>query len=162
MDFIKWDRNFVRDVCTFLFAVVILFMGEVTIGGAIAFVSIYVVWVEGDALDLPFSDCHFDAITVVYGLRNVIDKYKAMKEIYRVLKPWSKASILDFNKSTGEFSTSIQVLNMLDRDGELETITNICYSASCTYGCREFDEKVQRAHMFLEGCSYVLTDLMRK
>nr|GEW43651.1 2-phytyl-1,4-beta-naphthoquinone methyltransferase, chloroplastic [Tanacetum cinerariifolium] len=56
-------------------------------------------WVEGDALDLPFSDCHFDAITMGYGLRNVIDKYKAMKEIYRVLKPGSKASILDFNKT---------------------------------------------------------------
>ncbi|KAJ0725764.1 putative ubiE/COQ5 methyltransferase, S-adenosyl-L-methionine-dependent methyltransferase [Helianthus annuus] len=65
-------------------------------------------WVEGDALDLPFSDCYFDAITMGYGLRNVIDKYKALKEVYRVLKPGSKASILDFNKSTDELSTSIQ------------------------------------------------------
>ncbi|KAI3696495.1 hypothetical protein L1987_79513 [Smallanthus sonchifolius] len=65
-------------------------------------------WVQGDALDLPFSDCYFDAITMGYGLRNVIDKFKAMKEVYRVLKPGSKASILDFNKSTDEFRTSIQ------------------------------------------------------
>ena len=66
-------------------------------------------WVEGDAVDLPYPDCYFDAITIGYGLRNVVDKYKAMKEVYRVLKPGSKASILDFNKSTDEFRTSIQV-----------------------------------------------------
>nr|XP_011464061.1 PREDICTED: 2-phytyl-1,4-beta-naphthoquinone methyltransferase, chloroplastic-like isoform X1 [Fragaria vesca subsp. vesca] len=43
-------------------------------------------WVVGDALDLPFSNGHFDAITMGYGLRNVVDKHKAMKEICRVLK----------------------------------------------------------------------------
>jgi demethylmenaquinone methyltransferase/2-methoxy-6-polyprenyl-1,4-benzoquinol methylase len=46
-------------------------------------------WIEGDALDLPFTDCYFDAVTVGYGLRNVVDKLKAMREIYRVLKPGS-------------------------------------------------------------------------
>nr|XP_043638092.1 2-phytyl-1,4-beta-naphthoquinone methyltransferase, chloroplastic [Erigeron canadensis] len=65
-------------------------------------------WVEGDALDLPFSDCYFDALTMGYGLRNVIDKRKAINEVYRVLKPGAKASILDFNKSSDEFTTSIQ------------------------------------------------------
>lgn len=44
-------------------------------------------WIEGDALDLPFTDCYFDAVTVGYGLRNVVDKPKAMREIFRVLKP---------------------------------------------------------------------------
>lgn len=43
-------------------------------------------WIEGDALDLPFADSYFDAITVGYGLRNLLDKQKAMKEIFRVLK----------------------------------------------------------------------------
>ncbi|XP_052185978.1 2-phytyl-1,4-beta-naphthoquinone methyltransferase, chloroplastic isoform X3 [Diospyros lotus] len=65
-------------------------------------------WVEGNALDLPFSDCHFDAVTMGYGLRNVIDKRKAMEEIYRILKPGSKASVLDFNKSTNTLLASIE------------------------------------------------------
>ena len=67
-------------------------------------------WVEGSALDLPFSDCYFDAITMGYGLRNVIDFRKAMEEMYRVLKPGSKASVLDFNKSTDILTALIQVL----------------------------------------------------
>ncbi|KAG0496610.1 hypothetical protein HPP92_001143 [Vanilla planifolia] len=65
-------------------------------------------WFEGDALNLLFDDTYFDAITVGYGLRNLIDKPKAMKEILRVLKPGSKVSILDFNKSTSSFITQFQ------------------------------------------------------
>ncbi|KAK9191854.1 hypothetical protein WN943_020470 [Citrus x changshan-huyou] len=65
-------------------------------------------WVEGDALDLPFSDCFFDAITMGYGLRNVVDKRKALEESFRVLKPGSRISVLDFNKSTQPFTTAIQ------------------------------------------------------
>ncbi|XP_057509876.1 LOW QUALITY PROTEIN: 2-phytyl-1,4-beta-naphthoquinone methyltransferase, chloroplastic-like [Actinidia eriantha] len=65
-------------------------------------------WVEGSTLDLPFSDCYFDAITMGYGLRNVIDFRKAMEEMYRVLKPGSKASVLDFNKSTDILTALIQ------------------------------------------------------
>lgn len=41
---------------------------------------------EGDALNLPFSDGSFDAITMGYGLRNVVDKRKALEEMLRVLK----------------------------------------------------------------------------
>ncbi|KAF6166312.1 hypothetical protein GIB67_038172 [Kingdonia uniflora] len=67
-----------------------------------------IVWVEGDALDLPFPDLYFDAITIGYGLRNVVDKPKAMEEMFRVLKPGSKASVLDFNKSLHPLTTSVQ------------------------------------------------------
>ncbi|KAH7570318.1 hypothetical protein ACOSP7_018371 [Xanthoceras sorbifolium] len=65
-------------------------------------------WVEGDALDLPFSDCFFDAITMGYGLRNVVDRRKALQEMFRVLKPGSMVSVLDFNKSTQPVTATIQ------------------------------------------------------
>ncbi|XP_010908762.1 2-phytyl-1,4-beta-naphthoquinone methyltransferase, chloroplastic isoform X1 [Elaeis guineensis] len=65
-------------------------------------------WIEGDALDLPFADSCFDAMTVGYGLRNLLDKQRAMKEIFRVLKPGSRVSILDFNKSTSSLITQSQ------------------------------------------------------
>ncbi|KAL9257891.1 2-phytyl-1,4-beta-naphthoquinone methyltransferase, chloroplastic-like protein [Drosera capensis] len=65
-------------------------------------------WIEGDALDLPFDNGHFDAVTMGYGLRNVIDRKRAMREILRVLKPGSKASVLDFNKSTSVLIAQFQ------------------------------------------------------
>ncbi|KAL8137979.1 hypothetical protein V2J09_003980 [Rumex salicifolius] len=65
-------------------------------------------WIEGDALDLPFSDGYFDAITIGYGLRNVVDRDLAIKEVFRVLKPGSKLSVLDFNKPTQPFAAMIQ------------------------------------------------------
>nr|XP_029117654.1 2-phytyl-1,4-beta-naphthoquinone methyltransferase, chloroplastic isoform X1 [Elaeis guineensis] len=71
-------------------------------------------WIEGDALDLPFADSCFDAMTVGYGLRNLLDKQRAMKEIFRVLKPGSRVSILDFNKSTSSLITQSQVRNCHD------------------------------------------------
>ncbi|KAK9117205.1 hypothetical protein Sjap_016152 [Stephania japonica] len=67
-----------------------------------------IVWIEGDALNLPFPNTCFDAITVGYGLRNLLDRQKAMKEMLRVLKPGSRVSILDFNKTTESYITFIQ------------------------------------------------------
>lgn len=66
-------------------------------------------WIEGDAVDLPFSNSSFDAATIGYGLRNIVDRRKAMEEMYKVLKPGAKVSILDFNKSTSSLNSSIQV-----------------------------------------------------
>ncbi|XP_028754485.1 2-phytyl-1,4-beta-naphthoquinone methyltransferase, chloroplastic isoform X2 [Neltuma alba] len=70
-------------------------------------------WVEGDALNLPFTDGSFDAITMGYGLRNVVDRRKAMQEILRVLKAGSRVSILDFNKSD-QFLTASAMEWMID------------------------------------------------
>ncbi|XP_015965030.1 2-phytyl-1,4-beta-naphthoquinone methyltransferase, chloroplastic-like [Arachis duranensis] len=64
-------------------------------------------WIEGDALNLPFSDGSFDAITMGYGLRNVVDRPKAMQEILRVLKAGSRVAILDFNKSEELLTSTI-------------------------------------------------------
>jgi demethylphylloquinol methyltransferase len=55
-------------------------------------------WVEGDAIDLPFEPNQFDAITMSYGLRNVTDIPRSLRELHRVLKPNAKAAILDFHR----------------------------------------------------------------
>nr|QXL99850.1 2-phytyl-1,4-beta-naphthoquinone methyltransferase [Phelipanche aegyptiaca] len=65
-------------------------------------------FIEGDAVALPFPDSTFDAATIGYGLRNVIDRKKALEEMVRVLKPGAKLSVLDFNKSTHWLNIKIQ------------------------------------------------------
>lgn len=57
-----------------------------------------ITWVEADVLDLPFDDNKFDAATMGYGLRNVTDIPRSLKELHRVLKPNAKAAILDFHR----------------------------------------------------------------
>ena len=67
-----------------------------------------ITWLEGDALSLPFPDAHFDAATMGYGLRNVIDIPRSLKELHRVLKPGAKAAVLDFNHPTNPLVQQFQ------------------------------------------------------
>jgi len=53
---------------------------------------------RGDALNLPFADREFDAVTISYGLRNLADLDRGLAEMERVLKPGGRALVLDFGK----------------------------------------------------------------
>jgi demethylmenaquinone methyltransferase/2-methoxy-6-polyprenyl-1,4-benzoquinol methylase len=55
-------------------------------------------WAQLDAEALPFPDAAFDAVTMAFGLRNVTDKDKALREMQRVLKPGGRVSILEFSR----------------------------------------------------------------
>ena len=67
-----------------------------------------IAWVEGDALDLPFSDEYFDCATIGYGLRNVQDIPRCLKQLHRVLKPGAKAAILDFHRPSNAIARGFQ------------------------------------------------------
>lgn len=51
----------------------------------------------GDAAAIDFPDNSFDAATIGFGLRNVMDIDKVLKEMLRVIKPGGKAVILEFS-----------------------------------------------------------------
>lgn len=53
--------------------------------------------VEGDALQLPFSDESFSAVTLAFGLRNFSDRPKALREIHRVLQSGGLLALLEFS-----------------------------------------------------------------
>jgi demethylmenaquinone methyltransferase/2-methoxy-6-polyprenyl-1,4-benzoquinol methylase len=52
-------------------------------------------WCAADALNLPFPDNTFDAVTAGYLIRNVIDIPRTFAEQMRVLKPGGRIVVLD-------------------------------------------------------------------
>jgi demethylmenaquinone methyltransferase/2-methoxy-6-polyprenyl-1,4-benzoquinol methylase len=54
--------------------------------------------VQCDAQALPFRDRSFDCVTIGFGLRNVTDKERALREMARVLVPGGVALVLEFSR----------------------------------------------------------------
>ena len=55
-----------------------------------------VAFVAGDAMDLPFADQVFDAVTISFGLRNVASPDAALAEMLRVTRPGGRLVICEF------------------------------------------------------------------
>lgn len=51
-----------------------------------------------DAMDLPFADGEFDTVTISFGIRNVQDPARGLREILRVLKPGGKLVVCEFSR----------------------------------------------------------------
>ena len=51
-----------------------------------------------DALELPYSDASFDAVTVGFGVRNLADLEAGFREMRRVLKPGGRCVILEITQ----------------------------------------------------------------
>ncbi|MDN4614034.1 bifunctional demethylmenaquinone methyltransferase/2-methoxy-6-polyprenyl-1,4-benzoquinol methylase UbiE [Leifsonia sp. F6_8S_P_1B] len=58
----------------------------------------FVSFVQADATALPFDDDTFDAVTISFGLRNIVDPQKALAEFFRVLKPGGRVVICEFSR----------------------------------------------------------------
>ncbi len=56
--------------------------------------------VAGDATRLPFSDQTFDAVTISFGLRNVVDREAALREMARVTRPGGRLVVCEFSTPT--------------------------------------------------------------
>lgn len=56
-----------------------------------------VAFAAGDAMRLPFADEVFDAVTISFGIRNVVDPDACMREMLRVTRPGGRLVICEFS-----------------------------------------------------------------
>jgi len=59
-------------------------------------------WINSKAENLPVEDNLYDFYSISYGIRNVSDINKTLKEAYRVLKPGGRFMCLEFSKIDNE------------------------------------------------------------
>ncbi|HWU31269.1 MAG TPA: demethylmenaquinone methyltransferase [Marmoricola sp.] len=63
-------------------------------------------FVAGDGTKLPFAGDTFDAVTISFGLRNIVDPLQGLREMRRVTKPGGRIVVCEFSAPTwGPFRT---------------------------------------------------------
>ncbi len=81
-------------------------------------------FVEGNAETLPFENNRFDAYTIAFGIRNVPDISKALREAWRVLKPGGRFLCLEFSEVEMPMLDKIYdqwSINVIPRIGQMVT-----------------------------------------
>jgi demethylmenaquinone methyltransferase/2-methoxy-6-polyprenyl-1,4-benzoquinol methylase len=58
---------------------------------------------QADAMTLPFSDGRFDAVGIAFGIRNMPDRLRALREMRRVLAPGGRIFVLEMNFPRNRF-----------------------------------------------------------
>ena len=66
--------------------------------------------VRSDACRLPFAEGSFNAVTIAFGIRNVIDVPLALSEMHRILRPNGRALILEFSLPENRFVRRLYLL----------------------------------------------------
>ena len=54
----------------------------------------------GDGTRLPFADDSFDAVTISFGLRNIVDPVAGLRELLRVTRPGGRLVVCEFSQPT--------------------------------------------------------------
>ncbi len=60
-------------------------------------------FLQGDGLALPLPDGAFDAVTISFGLRNLADRDRGLREMRRVLRPGGRLFVLEFSQPQSWF-----------------------------------------------------------
>jgi demethylmenaquinone methyltransferase/2-methoxy-6-polyprenyl-1,4-benzoquinol methylase len=123
--------------------------------------GIDIEWAQADAMNLQFSDREFDLTSISFGIRNVADPLKALREMARVTKSGGSVLVLEFGQvELPGFSQlynfySQKVLPML---GGWVTGQNEAYkylqSSSAEFPCRENFLDLMREAGSFSDCQY--------
>ncbi len=57
-------------------------------------------FMAGDGMRLPFADGVFDAVTISFGLRNIVDPAAGLREMHRVTRPGGRLVVCEFSHPT--------------------------------------------------------------
>ena len=63
--------------------------------------------VGADATRLPFDDGVFDAVTISFGLRNVVDHAEGLREMARVTRPGGRLVVCEFSTPTNALFATV-------------------------------------------------------
>jgi demethylmenaquinone methyltransferase/2-methoxy-6-polyprenyl-1,4-benzoquinol methylase len=80
--------------------------------------------VAADATRLPFGDDVFDAVTISFGLRNVVDHVAGLREMARVTKPGGRLVVCEFSTPT------IPVLSTLYKEYLMGALPRVAHAVS--------------------------------
>ena len=60
----------------------------------------HLAFTAGDGTRLPFADDTFDAVTISFGLRNIVDPDAGLREMLRVARPGGRLVVCEFSHPT--------------------------------------------------------------
>jgi demethylmenaquinone methyltransferase/2-methoxy-6-polyprenyl-1,4-benzoquinol methylase len=105
-----------------------------------------------DALELPYADGRFDAVTVGFGARNLADLDRGLREMARVLRPGGSLVILEITRPTRRplstfyslwFDRAVPVLGAVA--GDSDAYSYLPQSVRSFPGPRQLAEKMDAA-----------------
>jgi demethylmenaquinone methyltransferase/2-methoxy-6-polyprenyl-1,4-benzoquinol methylase len=75
--------------------------------------SQYFSLVSSNALFSPFREKSFDAVTISFGIRNIVNRKKALENFYSSLKDGGKIAVLELTTPENKFLKSLYLLYFL-------------------------------------------------
>jgi len=117
-----------------------------------------------DAMDLHQPDNKFDYSSISFGIRNVDDPVKCLKEMARVVKPRGKVVVIEFGQPKGLFSILYKFYSfaLMPLLGKIFAMNRAAYEylpeTASKFPCREdFIELMNRTENFQSSVYYPLS-----
>ena len=92
-------------------------------------------YLQADAQEIPLLENSIDCVTMAYGIRNIMNPTKCLKEAYRVLRPHGRLGILELTKPSNSiisFFHTLYLNNILPFIGKLITSNPDAYKYLCS------------------------------
>jgi demethylmenaquinone methyltransferase/2-methoxy-6-polyprenyl-1,4-benzoquinol methylase len=116
--------------------------------------GIPVQFLEADTQHLPFADDQFQLVTVAFGLRNVTDTRRGLREMARVCRPGGRVAVLEFSLPGNRLLRGLYqwyFRNVLPRLGQLLSRNRHMAYSYLPQSVAEFPQDDQLAEMFREA-----------